>query len=246
MDFLNHIKKHVNHQSLGLDLLRMFLGFALFVRGIQSLVDQDWLLGMIERSGFDWILPVVVAHYVALSHLVGGLMLIVGLLTRWASLVQIPVLLGAVFLHLREGLGAPGGQSLELAVLVLFLLCLFFYYGSGRWSLDQFIFERATVPEHIKTHAEIETQYERRKRTPPSLAVDRHHVKKYPGVCSCGHGIDDFWVAPEPVYSAAASSVGVLLGVSGGPPSSVVYRCRKCDEIIAETFAPEILAEFTK
>jgi uncharacterized membrane protein YphA (DoxX/SURF4 family) len=40
----------------------------------------------------------MIAHYVAVAHLVGGLMLLFGLYTRLATLVQLPVLIDAVFL----------------------------------------------------------------------------------------------------------------------------------------------------
>ena len=67
-------------------------------------------------------------------------MLALGLLTRLAAMIQIPILTGAVFvIHLREGLVSPE-QSLELAALVLFLLLIVFAFGPGKWSLDYKIF----------------------------------------------------------------------------------------------------------
>ena len=68
--------------------------------------------------------------------------MMMGLLTRLAALVQIPVLTGAVFVvHLREGLASPE-QSLELAGLVLFLLLVVFAFGPGKLSLDYYFFGR--------------------------------------------------------------------------------------------------------
>jgi len=243
----DYLKLRVNHESVALDLIRVFLGVALFIRGVLFITNQEPVLRLIEQSGFDWALPVIVVHYVALSHLVGGFMMAVGLLTRWAALVQIPILVGAVFIvNMQEGFSGPG-QSLELSVLVLFLLVIFFAYGSGRLSMNYFLFERPVVPDAIRTHAELESVSERAQRAPASMTVGpREHVQKYPGVCSCGHGVDDFWVEPQPVYSKTAASVGVVFGIAGGKPTSVVYRCRKCDEIVAETTDPQVLAEFTK
>ena len=66
-------------------------------------------------------------------------MMAIGLLTRIAALVQIPILLGAVFLvHFQGGLFAAS-KSFAFFVLVLFLLVLVFLYGSGRWSADYYI-----------------------------------------------------------------------------------------------------------
>lgn len=53
-----------------------------------------------------------------------------------SALVQLPILIGAVFLvHWNEGL-LSANQSFEFSALVLFLLVLVCAFGSGRWSLD--------------------------------------------------------------------------------------------------------------
>src|SRR5205814_3222940 len=78
-----------------------------------------------------------VAHYVIPVHLVGGLLLAIGLLTRLAALAQMPILIGAVFYHwMPQVLVFEQRQSFEFATLVLFLLVLIFVYGAGRLSVD--------------------------------------------------------------------------------------------------------------
>ena len=63
-----------------------------------------------------------------------------GLVTRIAAGLQVPALVGAVLLvHLREGLMSQS-QSLELSMLVLFMLLVFVVFGSGRLSLDRYVF----------------------------------------------------------------------------------------------------------
>lgn len=80
-------------------------------------------------------MTVALLHYISLAHLMGGLMLTVGLLTRIASWVQIPILAGALLVHRREGL-MSSGQSLEFSSLVFFLLVVFSISGSGPLSVD--------------------------------------------------------------------------------------------------------------
>jgi hypothetical protein len=47
-----------------------------------------------------------------------------------------PILLGAIFIyHIKQGL-LTSSQSLEISVLVLFLLVIFFLFGSGEISID--------------------------------------------------------------------------------------------------------------
>ena len=117
-----------------LDLLRIYLGVALVVRGGVFMGEPDKVTTYLESG--DWFLPMIVTHYVGLAHFGGGLLLVIGLATRLAAVVQLPVLFAAVFLvHWREGLMSQG-QSLELSALVLALLALYSFIGSGRLSVD--------------------------------------------------------------------------------------------------------------
>jgi len=141
------------HESLTYVLIRAFLGLALFIRGVIFINDQEALMSLIVSKGLDWFIPSVLIHYITLAHLVGGFMLAVGLLTRVAALVQIPILVGAVFfVHWQEGLFAAG-QSLELAVLVLFLLVLVTLAGSGDFSVDHYILDKKEKPASMPERA---------------------------------------------------------------------------------------------
>ncbi len=120
---------------MAFDLLRIYLGIGLLVRGGLFLAHPQALVSMIG-SNDNWLWPVAIAHYVAAAHIFGGLMLAIGLYTRLAAAVQIPVLAGAVFItHWSEGL-LRGGGGLEFAGLVLFMLVLFAVFGAGPLSLD--------------------------------------------------------------------------------------------------------------
>lgn len=128
------------HREDALDAIRMFLGVALFVRGVMLIRDPTPFAEYAVDA--EWVATAAVGHYVIPAHFVGGAMLAVGLATRLSALVQIPALFGAVFLiHLREGL-MTSSQSLELSGLVLFLLVTFGVVGAGRLSLDHYVFGR--------------------------------------------------------------------------------------------------------
>src|SRR5689334_11909793 len=115
---LQAVRDMAPRPSVGFDLLRIYLGVALFVRGALFVSHPERIQSLVEKSG-DWFMPMMLAHFVAVAHLGGGLLLAIGLVTRLAAAVQIPVLVGAVFLvHWRQGLLNPS-QSLELAGLVL-------------------------------------------------------------------------------------------------------------------------------
>ena len=126
-----------DHRELALDLVRIYLGFALFAKGVAFIRQGMATLETVttQAVGFG---EGMLAHYVVLAHIGGGLLLAVGLVTRLAAAVQIPVLVGAVlFVHAKEGL-FTSAMTLELTLLVLFLLLVFSVAGSGRVSLDRY------------------------------------------------------------------------------------------------------------
>jgi uncharacterized membrane protein YphA (DoxX/SURF4 family) len=120
-----------------IDLIRIYLGIALFAKGLYFLSHQEALNKLLEGSETTAFAQAAVAHYVIPAHLVGGLLLALGLLTRLAALSQIPILLGAVFyVWLPKVVFVEQRQNFEFSALVLFLLALIFVYGAGRLSVD--------------------------------------------------------------------------------------------------------------
>jgi putative oxidoreductase len=131
MSKLNTMISQLNKQeSKAYAFIRIFIGIALLVRGWVLLNNPDGVTELIGQDNMHmWY------SYITIAHLIGGLLLTVGIITRLAALIQIPILFSAVFLvHAKEGL-MMGGQSLELAALVLFLLLVFFVFGSGDLSV---------------------------------------------------------------------------------------------------------------
>ena len=140
-DFLT---RHKNSNDIAYELIRIFLGMALLIRGFIFMTNQGAVMELVEQRGMDWLLPMMEIHYITLAHLCGGFMLTIGLLTRVAAFLQIPILVGAVFfVHLQDGLFTQG-QSFELSVLVLFLLMVVFFFGAGRFSLDHTILAKVS------------------------------------------------------------------------------------------------------
>lgn len=118
------------HHNYAYSLVRIFVGLALFIRGLLFITDPHKLTQLAGSEQYFWMYS-----YIAVVHLTGGFFLVIGLFTRLASLIQIPILLGAVFfIHISQGFLASG-QSFELSVMVLFLLSVFFLFGSGELSV---------------------------------------------------------------------------------------------------------------
>ncbi|MCP2044180.1 DoxX family protein [Pontibacter sp. HSC-36F09] len=126
------------HHPVWVDFLRMALGIFLFVKGVMFIQDTEALQSIMSHSQFQWV-SLGLAHYVAFVHLVGGLLIAMGLVTRIAILFQIPILLGAVFfINPQRGFYSENTE-LWSSVIVLILLIVFLILGSGRLSVDNLI-----------------------------------------------------------------------------------------------------------
>lgn len=126
------------HHSKWLDALRIALGILILAKGISFISDTAALDEIIRGSKLEFV-SFMLTHYVACAHLVGGVLIILGLLTRVAILIQIPVLLGAVFfINITQGFSAINSE-LWLSLLVLILLFFFFVSGSGPISVDEWM-----------------------------------------------------------------------------------------------------------
>ncbi|WP_263784715.1 DoxX family protein [Salinibacter grassmerensis] len=244
------------HRAVALDLVRIYLGVGLFVRGVLFAYESQGVSVLVDLSGFS-VGSAVLAHYVTFAHLMGGLMLAVGLLTRLAALVQIPILAGAVFLvHLEQGL-LTADQSLEFSALVLVLLVVVFIFGPGEWAADQYVFERE--PELQDEDPELWWRDEDFEPTPTpeptggengvavasasaasakELLAER--VDEEP--CACGHDLSHPRVAVEPKYGWSAGFF-FMLGVSA-PLQEVVFYCEECGTVMKRTRDAELLRRY--
>ncbi len=152
MKIFNKIVEWFNsNHDLAYSLIRIILGVALFVRGLILLSDPAAISELAGQNKLYWWFS-----YITIIHIIAGLLLTFGLLTRIAALLQIPILVGAVFfIHINQGL-VTEGQSLELAALVLALLIIFFLFGSSSLSLDNYLAKRKSTLQNVK-NSEVTT-----------------------------------------------------------------------------------------
>ena len=133
----NLIIESYKNKKLSIDLLRIYFGIALFLKGIYFIVNMKEIFGMLSYQ-FPYI-DFLFAHYVVLAHVGGGICISLGFFTRYAALANIPVLVSAIFfVQARNGIFHTGTE-LELAMLVLVLLIFFIWEGSGVLSADTYV-----------------------------------------------------------------------------------------------------------
>jgi putative oxidoreductase len=130
--------------DLGLAILRIVTGIVFTAHGAQKLFVYGFagVTGAFGQMGVP--MPGVVGPLVAFIEFFGGLALVVGLLTRLASLGLAAVMLGAISLvHISAGFFAPQGFEFPLTLLGATLALIF--TGAGRLSLDGVIAGRRGV-----------------------------------------------------------------------------------------------------
>src|SRR5918993_2233284 len=85
------------HHPLWIDFIRMALGIFLCYRGYESLVSMSEMIGLMSSTlSFSNFALVLIGHYIVFAHLMGGFLMTIGLFTRFACLIQLPILLGAI------------------------------------------------------------------------------------------------------------------------------------------------------
>jgi uncharacterized membrane protein YphA (DoxX/SURF4 family) len=135
MNSVKELNKWANtHTYLPIDLLRVALGIFLFMKGISFITNIQYLADLIspiDKIGGGMFL----IHYIAPAHMVGGIMIVFGLLTRWAIMAQLPILLAAVIINF---MGEMQSQNLFLALITLAICVFFLFYGSGKHSADYY------------------------------------------------------------------------------------------------------------
>jgi putative oxidoreductase len=136
------------HHAKWLDVIRIVLGILIFSKGIAIVSNTRVLQDMLLENnvfGFSGMMASVAIHIVGFVHLVGGILIAIGLVTRFAVVIQIPILLCAVFfVNLSHGFSALNSE-LWLSLIVLLLLVMFWVIGSGPFSVDQAMKRKQTI-----------------------------------------------------------------------------------------------------
>lgn len=260
-----------SHQEVVLDIIRVYLGVGLLVRGGLFVSQTSGIGTLVDMSQFD-VGAAAIVHYVTFAHLIGGVLLAVGLLTRIAALAQIPILIGAVFfVHLGEGL-LSANQSLEFSALVLFLLVVVFVFGPGRWSADRYVFDREEeeeTPEMWWRDDDTSGLGDGIGAETPGIpagttdgtadpvpagasggaavatpTVPRQTVQAQPRTaeCACGNDLSHPRVILEPQYGWSAGFY-FMLGISA-PVKEIIYYCQDCGTVLKRSRDPELLERY--
>ncbi|MDB5008009.1 MAG: DoxX family rane protein [Mucilaginibacter sp.] len=141
MSMVHEIEKWGDtHHPKALDIIRIALGVFLLIKGLTFMDNTAYLKNLIENQDVVHIssgLLMALVYYVTFAHLVGGILIVLGTLTRFACIIQIPIVLAAAFLTgiFQE----PINTMVWPSITALVLLALFTIIGSGPLSLDRYL-----------------------------------------------------------------------------------------------------------
>ncbi len=118
-----------------LTLLRAVLGIIFVYHGYLKLFVPGGFKSAVSffaASGI--VLPAYSALFAAAAEFLGGLLILIGLFTRWASIVLFIEMLAAFFMvHLKNGFSVSG-SGYEFVLLILAALAVVLINGAGNLS----------------------------------------------------------------------------------------------------------------
>lgn len=129
-----------SHTALAATLLRLTLGLALLAHGLQKVFvfTVPGTVGFFEKIGY----PGGLAYYAIAVEIVGGLMLVMGVYSRYVAMAALPLLLGAAMVHSGNGwLFSNANGGWEFPVFWAATLIVQALLGNGAYALQDRFFQ---------------------------------------------------------------------------------------------------------
>lgn len=139
---LNFLKRY---SDLSLLLLRVLTG-AFLIHGTQDNILSDArmheFVQFLAKRGFVW--PELMAPLSVYAQFICGVLLVLGLLTRWAGLLMtFNFIVAVVMVHWSQDF-----RGWWPAIVLVFISLHFALHGAGRYSLDAWLWRRSTDNSH--------------------------------------------------------------------------------------------------
>jgi uncharacterized membrane protein YphA (DoxX/SURF4 family) len=143
MGIINYEIKEKRYKNILLLVFRAVLGISLFAKGINFLRDKALIENLIaetdkpEKLSFlEFLIPYL--------HLAGGFFIIIGLYTRLAVIIQLPIIIGAVILLLKSTNNFQLGETL-FAFTIFIMLVIQLANGDGFYTWRNLIREEKNL-----------------------------------------------------------------------------------------------------
>lgn len=154
MNLIKNIQDWTNsHNPKWLALFRVALGAALLLKGVSLLNNLPDFGRLVDENNLTGYKDLIIDS-VPWIHIVGGFLIIIGMFTRFASLIQIPVLLATIlFISSKQGFFSIQ-TDLSISLVIIFLLLVFILEGSGPLSLAGYFKDEEEAEKKANTAAD--------------------------------------------------------------------------------------------
>ena len=139
-------KMNAKHSAF---IMRLALGGILLAHGLLKLLvfTIPGTVGFFESLG----LPAVIAYLTIFGEIVGGTAIILGLYTRLAAVLSLPILLGAFWTHAGNGwVFSNEGGGWEFPLLLVVLAIAVALNGNGAYAVRKLPVVDSLIPQTLR------------------------------------------------------------------------------------------------
>jgi len=120
-------------------LARLLIAYGFAVPALVKINDLEGTIKWFESISIPF--PSLAAYLVSGIETMGIILLVLGLFTRYISVLLGFVMLGAIlFVHASHGFSVAN-NGIEIPLYYLIFLMLFASFGAGKYSLDRLLFK---------------------------------------------------------------------------------------------------------
>ena len=138
MDIAHNVHQRHDVRFTFLNLaLRLTLGLLLMLKGLYFVSNSQLLENIILESNAASAVNFLVS-YITFANLFGGVFIMLGLLTKIAVIIQIPIVAGALYYNITPHTFGTGAELL-LSIVVMVLLIYVLLSKVGPISMDDYL-----------------------------------------------------------------------------------------------------------
>jgi putative oxidoreductase len=146
---MDNVMKDETTKHYGALITRLSLGSVLLSHGLLKVLvfTVPGTVGYFESLG----LPAIAAHLTIFGEIFGGTAILLGLYTRLAALLSLPILLGALWAHVGNGwVFSNSGGGWEFPLLLIGLAIAVTLHGNGSFKLIKLPIIDNFIPQVLK------------------------------------------------------------------------------------------------
>ena len=126
----------INNRIISL-IFRLILGLTLFIKGVSFIRNKVLIETLISKNAIlekltflNLLIPFI--------HILGGFFILIGIYTRIAILIQIPIIIAAIIFLFNSGSDVYP-KEIAFATTILIMLVIYLKFGDGFYSWKNLI-----------------------------------------------------------------------------------------------------------